>query len=112
MEAPRIGLSLADLNAALKAHCQQMYEDITNDGLHCKGCGEKVEFVPCTVSIHYAAPDGACTDSGDVQHFPLPYCPKCEGEPTPKSTCVHMGAPPPGKFFGGLLESADRLELI
>ncbi len=112
MEAPRIGLSLAGLNEAIKVHHQQMYED-TNEGLRCRGCEGKVEFTPCTVSIHYARPGGPCMDDlGEVEHFPLPYCPRCEGEPVSKSTCVHMGTERTRKAFGGILEDTGQLELV
>lgn len=112
MEAPRIGLSLEDLNAAIKAHNEQMYED-TNEGLRCKACGSGVKSVPCAVSIHRTAPGGRCEGFGeDVEHFPLPYCPQCEGEPASRSTCVHIGAERITTSFGGLSEDTGQLELL
>ncbi len=112
MEAPRTGLSLADLNAAIKIHHQQMYED-TNEGLQCKGCGGKVQFIPCDVAVHYARPGGPCVgDLGEVEHFPLPYCPQCEGKPVSKNTCVHMGTERTRKAFGRILEDTGQMELV
>ena len=48
MEAPRIGLDMKGLNAAVKAHFRQMYEDNTNDGWHCKGSAGKYCSPPVT----------------------------------------------------------------
>jgi hypothetical protein len=112
MEAPRIGLDMKGLNAAVKAHFRQMYEDNTNDGWHCKGCGGKILFAPCNVSIHETPPGGECVGFDEVKQFPLPYCPQCEGEPTSTSTCMHVGTKFIRKAFGGLLEDTGQLELV
>ena len=90
MEAPQQGISPDELNATIKAHFQEKYRD-TNDGLVCKKCGAKVQFVRCDVSVHETAPGGACEGFGETQNFSLPFCPKCEGEPKSKSTCIHVG---------------------
>jgi hypothetical protein len=94
MEAPRKGLSLADLNAAIKAHYQQFYTD-TQKGQTCKACGSLILMATCTVAVHRALPGGACDKEegfvNETQEFPLPYCPQCEGVPTTTHTCIHMG---------------------
>jgi hypothetical protein len=117
MEAPRAGLSLAGLNAAVKVHYQQMYRD-TNHGQVCKGCGTKVMFTPGTVVVHNTAPGVECPDeesyaSEEPLSLPLPYCPQCEGVPMRTSTCVHMGIARPTRLaFGGLSEDTGQLECV
>jgi len=109
MEAPKPGLSPADLNAAIKALFQR-YQD-TNGGWICGECRAKVQFVRCYVSIHDTPPGGVCAGMGEVKDFLLPYCPQCEGEPKSKSTCLHIGTGRLIKAFGGLLEDVGQLEL-
>jgi hypothetical protein len=93
MEAPRKGLSLRDLNEAIKTHYQQMYEDTTNTGWHCLACASEIQTVACAVAIHRTPPGGACEESGEADEIlSLPYCPQCEGRPASTSTCVHLGA--------------------
>jgi hypothetical protein len=110
MEAPKSGLNLKDLNATIKIQQQQMYED-TGGGLLCKKCSREVQFISCAVSIHYTPPGGECVESNEICHFPLPYCPSCEGEPTSQSTCVHMGTGSISESLGEFLENADQRQL-
>ncbi len=102
MEAPKRGLSPTELNAAIKDLFRR-YQD-TNGGWICRECSAKIQFVSCEVSAHDTPPGGECEGFGDVQTFPLPYCPHCEGEPKSKSTCVHVGTELTKRAFGGLLE--------
>jgi hypothetical protein len=104
MEPPVPGRSRNYLNTALAEHSKKMYEDNTNDGLHCKACDAKVLFAPCDVSIHETPPGGRCEGFGEVKQYLLPYCPNCEGAPTSTNTCIHVGTVQPGIFVTGTLK--------
>ncbi len=107
MEAPRKGLSQEDLNEAVRIHCRQMYEE-AQTGWICKGCGAEVQFTPCHVSVHCTPPGGMCSGFGNVEKFPLPYCPSCEGMPASTSTCVHIGSHRKLRPGSGIMEVTEH----
>ena len=90
MEAPTKGLNPKQLEEFFKNHINKNYGKVAGEKKHiCKTCGSTIQQVICYVSVHDARFSG-CAGSGEVQQIPLPYCPKCEGEPKNTSTCVHQ----------------------
>ena len=88
MEAPRERLTLQGFNAEITnyfaEHCEK-----TESGYKCKKCEAVIQQTTLWVSIHTTLFE-ECAGYGEVKRFPLPYCPRCEGEPKKISTCVHL----------------------
>lgn len=89
MDAPEKKLNLDGFNQAIKKHTELHYE-VTAAGYVCKTCGGEIQQTTGYASIHSTEFGDECAGPGEVIKFPLPYCPKCEGEPKSISTCIHV----------------------
>ena len=90
MEAPMKGLNPKQLEDFFKNHISKNYEKVAEEKKFiCKTCGSAIQQATCFVSVHDVSFSG-CAGNGEVLQVPLPYCPKCEGEPKNTSTCVHQ----------------------
>lgn len=89
MEAPPAKLSPEEFGRFIKEHVISRYDKV-EERLVCRSCGSVIQQITCYVSIHTSLFADQCAGFGEVKRFPLPYCPKCEGEPKTTSTCIHM----------------------
>ena len=87
MDAPAGSLSPEVFDETIARHISEEYEKLEN-GYTCKKCGSTIKQTTGYASMHSKEFDN-CTGGGEVKRFPLPYCPKCEGEPKRTQTCVH-----------------------
>ena len=55
----------------------------------CKQCGGGIKAITAAISVHFTEFDQTCAGGGDVRHFPVPFCPKCEPIPD-DSGCIHV----------------------
>lgn len=62
--------------------------DPTPDGYKCKTCGSILQQTTGYASVH----DGPfpLSGSGRVKHYPYPYCPKCEPNPSTPRTFIDV----------------------
>lgn len=89
MEVPQKGLSPEQLTKAFKDHIKNNYTRVDKKTYFCNKCDSQIQQTTCYVSIHNKKFSG-CVGEGKVEKIPLPYCPKCEGEPKNTSTCMHV----------------------
>lgn len=88
MDVPRGPQTPEQYNAAIMSWEKEWVEK-RGDEYVCRKCGSTIMQTTAYVSIHSTEFPG-CTGGGECQQLPLPYCPKCEGEPKVRSTCVHV----------------------
>ncbi|MFH1839137.1 MAG: hypothetical protein ABH820_02500 [Patescibacteria group bacterium] len=91
VEAPINGSSLEHVKLLVMQHLQDNFRNVKNN-LVCKKCGSQIRTATLTISIYCkkAKEDGNVGKSKDeTETLPLPFCPKCEGEPEETSTIVY-----------------------
>lgn len=89
MEAPAGKRPLSEVLTDLRNFIDTECERDGNQGFKHKKCGEPIKQVTLYVSIHDQMFGDSCAGDGQCKQFPLPYCPKCEGEPKNTVTCAH-----------------------
>lgn len=111
MNAPDGRRSISDVLRAIDSHVRGHYDVRPDLSITCKRCGGEIRSTPLVISIHTTAFASTCSGSGQVLELPLPFCPKCEGEPTKTRTCAHedvtdglIGLRPAGDLALDLLE--------
>ena len=77
--AQQIDIAKQDNQEYLRKKGSQTIYLKTNEGYSCLDCNNEILSVDRIHSVH----DGIfpLNGSGDVQHEPIPYCPKCEDKP-------------------------------
>jgi hypothetical protein len=65
----------------------------------CRRCGENVEIVVAYMSLHDLRFGVACAESGKVVRLTIPFCPRCEAQPSEQG-CIHE---PAGTFFNSAI---------
>jgi len=75
---------LLRLNKYLEERCVK-----EGDKFICKKCGETILQKTVFVSIHSTEFDDMCAGGGEVKKMAIPYCPKCESEPSGFG-CIHV----------------------
>lgn len=76
------------LENEIAAHVAANYDESAS-GYTCKRCSSPIMQTTLYVSVHTRAFNN-CAGSGEVRHVPLPFCPKCEGEPDTPRSCIHV----------------------
>jgi len=99
MEAPAKGLTPEEFQEAIRSHQEKYY---TYDGANwrCNECNSVIAQTTCWVSMHAKEFGDQHAGDGEIRRFPLPFCPRCEGEPRKKDTCVHIEMVPTATVQG------------
>ena len=90
MEAPQGRMSPEEFEKTMAMQSDARYQYVEGGGYRCKNCGSEVLQTTLYVSVHSSEFGDSCAGSGKVVKVPLPYCPKCEGEPKNFTTCIHI----------------------
>jgi len=88
MKSPRKA-RVDDFFAAVQSFLSEScWQDDRTHALICKQCKSRIRMEPVPVALHEVDLD-CCVATDTVQFMRIPYCPRCEDQPSPEA-CIHV----------------------